>query len=173
MMAEKSTEAAVRRLLDLKEIERALAIYVVALDSRALSLFDECFTPDASISLAGVGHMTTESYKRLAEEGLGRLDATQHHLGLPLIRLDGDRAEARTYFMAQHVQNALAPNPCLLIGGWYTDVLERSASGWRITRREGTALWYDGNPQVLGYDFPTGAVPRGAAHAAPSWAARP
>src|SRR5262249_4656617 len=105
----------------------------------------------------------------LAEEGLGNLDATQHHLGLPLIRIDGDRAHARCYFMAQHVRNALAPNPFLLIGGWYTDDLVRTERGWRIGRRVGTALWYDGNPLVLGYEFPMGAVPRGDGHKAPGW----
>jgi hypothetical protein len=161
--------AALYRLLDLQDIQRALAIYVIALDSRELSLFDQCFTPDAEIALAGMGRMTPEGYRQMAEAGLGALDATQHHIGLPLINLDGDRADARCYFMAQHVRNALAPNPCLLIGGWYTDSLVRTGAGWRIARREGTALWYDGNPLVLGYDFPTGAVPRGPGHAAPSW----
>ena len=160
---------AVQRLLDLQDIQRAIATYVVALDSRELSLFRQCFTPDARITLAGMGDMTPDSYIKLAEEGLGRLDATQHHLGLPLIRLDGDRAQARCYFMAQHARNALAPNGLLLIGGWYTDELIRTRDGWRIALREGTALWYDGNPEVLGYNFPMGATPRGPGHTAPAW----
>jgi len=160
---------AIEELLACQDIQRALAIYVVALDSRAFSLFDQCFTPDAEIVLAGVGTMTPESYRRLAEEGLARLDATQHHLGVPLIRIDGAKAHARCYFMAQHVRNDLAPNPFLLIGGWYTDDLVRTPAGWRIARRVGTALWYDGNPQVLGYDFPMGATPRGEGHGAPAW----
>jgi len=169
-MTDRDQDSAVRRLLDLQDIQRALATYVVALDSRELALFRQCFTPDAKIVLAGMGDMTTDSYIKLAEEGLGRLDATQHHLGLPLIRLDGDRAQARCYFMAQHARNDLAPDPLLLIGGWYTDELVRTDKGWRISRREGTAIWYDGNPQVLGYDFPMGAVPRGPGHKAPAWA---
>lgn len=160
---------AISRLLDFQDIQRALAIYVVALDSHALSLFDQCFTSDAEIVLAGVGTMTPESYRRIAEEGLGRLDATQHHLGLPLVDIDGDRAHARCYFMAQHVRNDMAPHPLLMIGGWYTDDLVRTEVGWRIARRVGTALWYDGNPKVLGYEFPTGAAPRGDGHRAPNW----
>ena len=164
-----SQDDSVSRILDFQEIQRVLAIYVVALDSRALSLFDQCFTPDAEIVLAGVGTMTPESYKRIADEGLGALDCTQHHLGLPIIDIDGDRAHARCYFMAQHARNDLAPQALLMIGGWYTDDLVRTTGGWRIARRVGTALWYDGNPKVLGYEFPNGAAPRGEGHKAPAW----
>jgi hypothetical protein len=164
-----STEATLQRLLDYEDIKRALAIYSVAIDSRDFSLFYECFTPDAVINLAGMGEMTPVRYMEMAEIGLATMDGTQHHLGLPLIKLHEDIAHARTYFMAQHVKNALAPNACLLIGGWYTDDLVRTAEGWRIAKRSGTAVWYDGNPMVLGYDFPMGAVPRHAGHGVPGW----
>ena len=161
---------AVTRLLDIQDIQRALGLYVIALDSRELSLFDQVFVPGAPINLGGMGEMTPESYKEAAAKGLGALSATQHHLGLPVIELSGDIAHARCYFMAQHVRNDLAPNPFLLIGGWYTDDLKRTEAGWRITRRTGTALWYDGNPDVLGMGgFPMGATPRGEGHFAPAW----
>jgi hypothetical protein len=161
---------AVSRLLDIEDIKRALGLYVIALDSRELSLFDQVFTPDAHIALGGMGEMTPASYKEMATAGLGALNATQHHLGLPVITLDGDRAYARCYFMAQHVRNDLVPSPFLLIGGWYTDDLVRTEDGWRIAKRVGTALWYDGNPEVLGMgNFPMGATPRGDGHGAPSW----
>jgi len=161
---------AVRRLLDIQDINRALALYVVAIDTRELSLFDRCFTPDARISLGGMGEMTPASYRQIAAAGLGALSATQHHLGLPLIDLDGDRAHARCYFMAQHVRNDLAPKPFLMIGGWYTDDLIRADDGWRIETRIGTAIWYDGNPEVLGMgDLPIGATPRGEGHLPPGW----
>ena len=159
------------RFEDYLDIQRALATYVVALDSRDLALFDACFTPDAEISLSGTGSggMSPAQYRELAETGLAALDATHHHLSMPLIRIEGDRAHARFYFQAQHVRNALAPEPFLMIGGWYTDDLVRTERGWRITRKVGTALWYDGNPQVLGYDFPKGAAPRGDGHRSPDW----
>jgi len=162
---------AVTRLLDFQDIQRALSIYVVAVDTRELSLFDQCFVPDAQIILGGVGELTPASYREMAGPALGHLSATQHHLGLPLIDLDGDKAHARCYFIAQHVRNDLAPNPFLMIGGWYTDDLVRTEQGWRITRRIGTAVWYDGNPQVLGMgtEFPMGATPRAEGHLPPDW----
>jgi hypothetical protein len=169
-MTTRLNDDAISRLLDIQDINRALALYVVAIDTRELSLFDRCFTPDAQIILGGVGEMTPASYKELATKGLGALNATQHHLGLPLIDLDGDRAHARCYFMAQHVRNDLAAKPFLMIGGWYTDDLLRTDDGWRITRRVGTALWYDGNPEVLGMgNFPMGATPRAEGHLPPDW----
>src|SRR5262249_53553345 len=95
---------------------------------------------------------------------------TQHHLGLPAIRVEGDRASSRCYFVAQHVRNALAPRPALLIGGWYDDELARGREGWRIRVRRGTAVWCDGNPEVLGaLPYPIGAPPRGPGHEAPAW----
>jgi len=164
------SDDAVGRLLDIQDIQRALGLYVIALDSRELPLFDEVFVPGAQVILGGMGEMTAESYKEAAVKGLSALNATQHHLGLPVIDLDGDVAHSRCCFMAQHVRNDLAPNPFLLIGGWYTDDLKRTADGWRITKRVGTALWYDGNPDVLGMgNFPMGATPRGDGHGAPAW----
>ena len=66
----------------------------------------------------------------------------------------------------------LAPNSFLLIGGWYTDDLVRTEDGWRIEKRIGTAVWYDGNPDVLGMgNFPMGAQPRGDGHNSPAWLA--
>jgi len=161
---------AVSRLLDIQCIQRAIGLYVIAVDTRELSLFDQVFVPEAQIILGGVGEMTPASYIAMAGPALGHLSATQHHLGLPVIDLHGDHAHARCYFMAQHVRNDLAPNPFLLIGGWYTDDLVRTEAGWRITRRIGTAVWYDGNPEVLGMgDFPMGATPRGDGHLPPAW----
>ncbi len=169
MTADVNAEA-IGRLLDLEDIKRTIGLYVVSIDSRDLSLFDEIFTPDAPIILGGMPEMTPATYKKIGAEGLAALDATQHHLGLPVISLDGDRAYARCYFMAQHVRNDLAPNPFLLIGGWYTDELARTEAGWRIIKRVGTALWYDGNPDVLGMGgFPMGATPRGDGHNLPAW----
>jgi hypothetical protein len=169
-MTTRLNDDAVSRLLDFQDIQRAIGLYVLAVDTRELSLFDQVFTPDAQIILGGVGEMTPASYKAMAVQGLAALNATQHHLGLPVINLDGDHAHARCYFMAQHVRNDLAPRSFLMIGGWYTDDLMRTEQGWRITRRIGTAVWYDGNPDVLGMgDFPMGATPRGDGHLPPAW----
>jgi hypothetical protein len=156
---------------DVVAIQQALARYVIAVDSRAPELLRRCFTADAVIRLAGLPELTVDGYIAIAGEALPKLDATLHHLGLPAIMVDGDRASSRVYFMANHVRNALAPAPTgLMIGGWYDDELVRTDAGWRIERRTGTALWAEGNPDVIeGANYPLGATPRGPGHEAPDW----
>jgi hypothetical protein len=165
-------DAALSKLLAVHEIEQVLATYSIAIDTRRPDLLDRCFGAGAELHLDGVGALDLAQYKEMCRTALPGLDATQHHLGLPAIRVEGDRASSRCYFVAQHVKNALAPRPALLIGGWYDDELARTAGGWRILRRRGTAVWYEGNPDVLGYAFPMGASPRGPGHEAPGWLLR-
>ncbi|WP_380876680.1 hypothetical protein ACFB49_09670 [Sphingomonas sp. DBB INV C78] len=156
---------------DVVAIQQILARYVIAIDTRTPDLLRDCFTPDAAIRLAGLPELTVDSYIAVGRDALPKLDATLHHLSLPAIAVEGDRAHSRCYFMANHVRNALAPAPTgLMIGGWYDDDLVRTADGWRITLRTGTALWAEGNPAVIeGADYPLGATPRGAGHEAPGW----
>lgn len=156
-------------LYDVHEISQVLYRYTVAIDSRAYELFDRCFTADATIELAGMGVMTRDGYRKIARDNLVSFDATQHVVSNPSIRVDGDRAYSRCYFTAQHVKNALAPKPCMIIGGWYDDKFARVDGVWLITSRVGTALWFDGNPEVLNYPLPPGALPRTPGHEAPVW----
>ncbi|MBY0509436.1 MAG: nuclear transport factor 2 family protein [Rhodospirillaceae bacterium] len=160
-------------LYDVYEISQVLYRYTVAIDSRAYDLFDRCFTPDATIELAGMGVMTRDGYRKIARENLVHFDATQHAIGNPSIQVDGDRAHSRCYFTAQHVKNALAPKPFMIIGGWYDDTFARVGGQengtWLIKTRLGTALWFDGNPEVLNYPLPPGALPRTPGHEAPAW----
>jgi hypothetical protein len=154
---------------DILEIQQILARYVIALDSRAPQLLLACFTEDAQLSLGGVAISNITEYAKLCETALPALDATHHHLSLPAIQVEGDRAWARCYFTAQHVKNSLAPDHSLLIAGWYDDELVRTPAGWRIAKRTGTPSWISGNTAVLNYSMPTGAPPRGPGHEAPAW----
>jgi hypothetical protein len=161
--------ATLQELLDAHAIAQTLARYPIALDSRAFGLFDEVFTPDARIDIPGVGRCDRAGYRAACEAGLARLDATQHFVSPPALRIEGDRAFARSYLVAQHVANALAPRGTLLIGAWYDDELARVGGEWRITARTGNPVWWDGNPAVLGMQGVPPAYPRGPGHAGPPW----
>ncbi|ARS29279.1 nuclear transport factor 2 family protein [Sphingomonas sp. KC8] len=156
---------------DVIAIQQVLARYVIAVDTRTPELLRDCFTADAVLRLSGMPQLTVDAYVAIAGDALPKLDATLHHLGLPAIRVEDDRAWSRCYFMANHVRNALAPAPTgLMIGGWYDDELVRTDAGWRIAQRIGTAMWAEGNSAVIeGADYPLGATPRGPGHAAPGW----
>ena len=154
---------------DIAAIHTALATYVIAIDSRDLALVNQCFAADGVIEIAFMGSFTPAEYAAMATESLAAFDATHHHLSLPALRVEGDRAFARTYFTAQHTKSALAPHPHFILGGWYDDRLERRDGRWLIVHKQGTTVWADGNPEVMGGAFPPGAAPRGPSHEAPGW----
>jgi hypothetical protein len=158
------------QLSDIHEIQQVLLLYPVALDSRALELLEQVFVPDARIDIPGVGVVDLAGYQAACRAGLGSLDATHHVVNAPLLRVDGDVAHARSYLVAQHVCNAAAPEASLLIGAWYNDELRRTPAGWRITARSGNAVWWSGNPAILGMTGLPQAFPRLVGHGAPAWA---
>ncbi|MFD0313937.1 nuclear transport factor 2 family protein [Streptomyces flavalbus] len=81
--------------------------------------------------------------------GLGHLKATQHMIGNQIAEVNGDTAVLTAHFQATH----LLPNPygsaTWTLGGRYRFDLVRSASGWRISGVLMTALWADGNQQIM------------------------
>jgi hypothetical protein len=147
-------------LADIVEIERVLYRYAIAIDTCELDLLDECFTHDADIQMSIAGaYASPEAYKAKARVALAELDATHHAMSSPLIEVDGDRATAHTYYHAQHARNALAPDSLFMVSGWIDDELARIDGRWLITKRRGQAVWFDGNPAVLGLDVTRGANP--------------
>jgi hypothetical protein len=157
---------------DIVEIQQVLAQYSLALDSRRPELMAGCFADGAVVQLGEAINMTAAEYITMSGQTLPTIGATQHILGLPLIHIQGDKAWSRCYFMAQHVKNELSPS-AFMIGGWYADEWIRTENGWRITKRRGCPLWADGNADVLGGNFPGGAIPKGPEHAAPFWLETP
>ena len=155
---------------DLGAIHRLLGRYVIGVDCRDLAMLASCFAPEAEIEFALMTRMTVADYLAMCREALPTFDATHHLLGMPAVRIDGDRAWSRTYLTATHTNNALLPDPHLTTGGWYDDEIERRDGRWLIVRRVGITAWVSGNPAVLG-GFPIGAPPRGAGHQAPEWLA--
>ncbi len=156
-------------LLDAHRIGQCLLKYPVALDSRDFDLLQSLFTPDARIDIPAAGVFDAAGYRAASEAGLGRLDATQHFVGQPVLRIEGDRAWARSYLLAQHVLNALAPDGTLKIGAWYEDELRRVDGCWLICARTGNAVWWEGNPAVLGLEGVPNAFARHAGHRSPAW----
>jgi hypothetical protein len=147
------------RPADVHAIEQVLYRYAVAVDTYDLDAFDEVFTPDAQLDTSVTGTLTPAEYRARCEQVLPGLDATHHLLASPLVEVDGDRATAHTYYQAQHARNGCPGGSLLMIGGWIDDELVRTPGGWRIARRRGRAVWFDGNPAVLDLDVVAGANP--------------
>lgn len=163
------TAEGIQKLLDAHEIQQVLLKYPIAIDAREYDLLDPLFWPGAKVLLSGLPDLDAASYKEICRTNLSGFDATQHTVGPAAMEISGDTAHTRCYFIAQHSKNALRPNPHLIIGGWYDDEFERRGGVWRIAVRRGTAAWFDGNPEVLGYPVPPGGLDWNPGRNCPAW----
>jgi len=116
-------------------ILNSLGRYARGVDERDFGSVAALFTPDASIDYA-VGGGAVLKAGELAD-WLGRAMAifrmTQHHLGLPVIDVDGDRAHTRVPVIATHVQQRHdGSEVSAVLHGTYTHDWSRTTDGWRI-----------------------------------------
>ena len=108
-----------------------------------------CFAPDAVFVHPGGRVEGPDGIVARARAALGPLDASQHLLGSVLVSVDGDTAEATSYFHAQHVRAEAPGGDLYVIAGTYRDRLRRSAAGWEIVERVQEYSWRSGNPDVI------------------------
>jgi ketosteroid isomerase-like protein len=142
-------EAAVRRALDQQAIADLLVGYVHALDRRDWATVARCFAAGA-VFLHPSGRVDgPDGIVARARAALGPLDASQHLLGSVLVSVDGDTAEATSYFHAQHVRAEAPGGGLYVIAGSYRDRLCRGAAGWEIVERVQEYSWRSGNPDVI------------------------
>ena len=135
---------------DVVAIQQVLYHYAYALDARDYDALDEVFSADAKLHTSGGTLMSPAQYKAMCATELAKLDATHHMVTNTSVTVDGDHANSRAYFQAQHVKGSLAPDSQLLMAGWVDDEFERRAEGWRIVERRWHSAWSSGNPAVLG-----------------------
>jgi SnoaL-like domain len=77
------------------------------------------------------------------------LDATQHSMTNPMVRVDGDHADITMYMQAHHVFESADPESYYTLGGYYDDTLVRSGDGWLITGVKLTVTWQRGKYDVM------------------------
>lgn len=122
-----------KELLDEREIYRLMVHYIDRVDANDPAGAAQCFTED------GIGIYWGEYQGReaIAVRLGGILDvfsATSHHLSNVAITLDGDRATSLAYVYAFH--RRIEDHSPLHVWGRWIDELERTADGWRFSRRE-------------------------------------
>jgi hypothetical protein len=124
---------------DHDEISNALARYARGVDERDFASVAALFTSDADIDYSVSGGAVLKSGELAA--WLGRAMAifrmTQHHLGLPVIDVDGDTARTRVPVIATHVQERKNgtendTDNAVVLYGTYTHTWTRTAGAWRI-----------------------------------------
>jgi 3-phenylpropionate/cinnamic acid dioxygenase small subunit len=119
---------------DHQDITELILRYATAIDRREWSLFGTIFTDDAELDYGEVGKWRgADEVAQFMEQAHATARYTMHRLTNPVISVDDDQAEARTYIDAliivaddQSGVNAV---------GFYDDRLVRTDEGWRINRR--------------------------------------
>lgn len=123
-------------------------------DHRAWERYDEVFTDPVRLdytSLAGgqPAELSRQAIVDSLRATLGGLDATQHLQGNHLVDIVGDHATCTACFQATHILPNAHGSPRWTLGGDYRFELTRTADGWRINSMTMTAVWADGNQQIM------------------------
>ena len=136
--------------MDRAAIVDVVVAYATALDTKDWKMLGEVFTEDASWEYSGSDEPLRGRDAIVARLGAGveRYDAPRHLDGNHVAVVHGDEAEHTCYFQAQHVRRGLPDGETILVGGRYDDRLRRTPDGWRLTHREVTKVWSQGNPTV-------------------------
>jgi hypothetical protein len=120
---------------DREAIRHLMAIYNINGDRGRVAALAEVFAEDGAIEFSGeVTRGRAAITERLSGGGGNSkrnpaLELSRHHITTSLIELDGDTAQARTYFQ-------VLSNEGLDHHGHYVDRLARTGEGWKIVHRE-------------------------------------
>ena len=131
-------------LADRIAIDDLLTAYTVAIDTGDWDRLDDVFTADAHIDYSATGGTvgTFPEVKAWLADTLPMFTGMQHFIAQKEVRLDGDEATVRAYFL----------NPLIIdredgtswhmdIGGVYVHSLVRTSDGWRSRRLVEERLW--------------------------------
>ncbi len=119
---------------DRDEIADVLLRYTVGIDRRDWKLFRTCFTDLCTVDYGDFGAWQGADALTAAFDEMHKpFGHTMHSLTNLDIRVDGDRAEARSYVNAVIIVPGMAGG--FQTYGYYDDEIVRTASGWRIERR--------------------------------------
>ncbi len=123
---------------DWRAIEQVLYDYAWMVDQRKWEMMDAVFAPGATIDYASTGGQKGP-YRPTLEwlhRALAPWPINLHHITNISIRISGDRADSRCYFLAPMGRaKADGSQEVITNAGYYLDSLVRTAGGWRIAER--------------------------------------
>lgn len=139
-----------QRLLDERDVVAVATAYTWALDQNKWDDLHNVFAADATATLGSPDVLVgADAIIGRISAALGPLDDSQHLIGNHEVVVSGDTATHRCYLQAQHIRRDAPGGPNYIIAGRYEDDLARTAHGWRITHRNLTVMWAEGNRAVV------------------------
>lgn len=139
--------------------------YAYGIDTRDFGLYRSIFAERVAIDFTSyqggdAAVLTADQWVEGVRRLFTQLAATQHLMTNPVTLIDGDTAACRMYVQAHHVYRADDPASWYTIGGYYDDMLVRSADGpvgWLLTGVTLTVLWRRGDPGIMSLAAAAGA----------------
>ena len=139
---------------DYQEVVRRRYEYALGIDTRDWNLHRSIFTDTITMDFSSysgnpAATLSADDWVAGLKPLFTGLDATQHVMTNPLVDIDGDSARLRMYMKAEHFLSNDGGTPDFAIGGYYDDLLERTAQGWRINAVTLTVFWSRGNRHIM------------------------
>jgi SnoaL-like domain len=121
---------------DKAQIAEVLIRYATGIDFKDWALFRTCWTDEIDVDYGDLGQFTpaealTDLMTRIHQD----MGPTYHRMSNLVIKVDGDRATARSYVHALLMAVPGDSSSWVDALGHYDDELVRTSDGWRIARR--------------------------------------
>jgi SnoaL-like domain len=138
-------EAAVRILLDEREIRACVMRYCHGTDRQDWVTMADCYTPDA-IDDHGMFSGSADQLAQWLAEKASMRGAKQHYVANQLIEIDGDDAVSEAYYFCymefvDDIEFSGDGTSAVFLGGRYVDRLRRESGSWRIAKRTAVVDW--------------------------------
>ena len=135
---------------DRVSIAQTVYKYASAIDTRDWDLHRSIFADEVEMDFESWNEVPchrirADELKENVRIFFAGLDATQHSMSNPIVKVDGDRARCVVYMQAEHFLNDRQPSRRYVIGGYYTDDLVRVGADWKLTSVKLTVLWTEGD----------------------------
>lgn len=144
------------------DVAEVVYAYATGIDTRDWRLYRSIFTDEVEIDFSSwdgspARRMRADDWVAGVQPLFHGLDATQHAMTNPLVTLEGERATCVMYMQAAHFLANHAGDAEFTIGGYYTDRLVKSATGWKLCGVTLTVLWSRGNKHIMALALARGA----------------
>lgn len=155
-----SAPSNVQDLLDRAAIVDLKYAYAHGVDQRDWVLYRSIFADRIEIDFfdwAGIRDVwDADLWVETVKSTLAPFDATQHAFSNPLVTLHGDSATCVTTMTARHVLGEEAQ----ILGGYYTERMDRTATGWKIAACGLKITWEEGDRDLFARAAALGPRPR-------------
>lgn len=140
---------------DRTQIVETIYCYATGVDTKDWALYRSIFTDEVDVDFSSWDpsnpprRVKADEWVATVKVLFTGLGATQHSMTNPRVRVEGDRATCIMYVQAAHFLQNDEGDAEFTIGGYYTNQLVRTPSGWRLSGVKLTVTWSRGNKHIM------------------------